>query len=228
MSGVSQANQDGVYGQERMASPTGDFNILSFLISQALGRVRTATLARVVAVHGGGLAPVGTVDVQPLVSMVDGAGQAHPHGTVFRVPFFRLQGGDTAVILDPKVGSVGFLVVADSDTSRVRKTGEPAAPGSNRRFDLADGLFIGGWDPFGGTPSRYVLMDASGVKVVDPAAITLQAPSITLDGAVHATGDLAVDGAGSTGGDMTIDGKSFLGHKHGGVQTGGADTGVPI
>ena len=226
--GTSQANQDGVYGQEQLASPTGEFNILSFIIARALGRMHTATLAKVVGVTGGGLGPVGTVDVQPLVSMLDGAGQAHPHGTVYKVPFFRLQGGDTAVILDPKVGSIGFLITADSDISRVKKSGAPASPGSARKFDLADSLFIGGWEAFAGTPSRYVLMDGAGIKVVDPAEITVQAPSIKLDGAVEVTGNLTVDQGGSFVNDVTIEDKSFISHKHGGVQTGSGNTGVPI
>ena len=94
---------------------------MQFLISQALNRVSTATLVKVVSVtNAGGLSPVGFVDVQPLVNQLDGAGNAVPHGVLHRLPYFRLQGGADAVILDPKVGDIGMAAFANRDISLVK------------------------------------------------------------------------------------------------------------
>ena len=50
---------------------------IGYIVESILSRIQTVTLVKVVAVKGGGLSPVGMVDVQPLVSQIDGSGHAH-------------------------------------------------------------------------------------------------------------------------------------------------------
>ena len=159
--------QDGVYGQQKLASGNNDFNALSFMVQQILGRVNTSTLVRVVGVHTlGRTAPVGFVDVQPLVHQTDGIGQATPHGVVYHLPYIRLQGGANAFVVDPHVGDTGLAIFCDHDISAVKAgLGLLAAnPGSSRRFDMADGVYLGGWTP--GKPlTRYIVIDDDGIKI---------------------------------------------------------------
>src|SRR5580698_9713013 len=92
------------------------YNEISFIFDRMLGRVRTAMLVQVQGVtNDGGLSPVGFVDAVPLVNLMDGAGVCSPHGTVYNLPYFRLQGGTSAVILDPTVGDIGVAIICDRD-----------------------------------------------------------------------------------------------------------------
>src|ERR1700674_817958 len=92
------------YGVLRPGDAGSRFNILSFLIQQALGRVSTMKVVKVNAVTADPNGGPPTVDVQPLVNQLDGQGNATPHGTIFGIPVWRMQAGATAIILDPVIG----------------------------------------------------------------------------------------------------------------------------
>src|SRR5262249_24754419 len=140
--------------------------VTAFIVQQMLALARTAIPVKIVdATNTGGLSPVGFVDVMPLVNQVDGVGNQTPHGTVFGLPYLRLQGGSNAVIMDPQVGDIGIAVVADRDISAVKSSKGQANPGSRRRFSLADGIYIGGI--LNGTPKQYITFTSAGVKMAD-------------------------------------------------------------
>jgi hypothetical protein len=207
---MSSSEQDGYYGAARSADSLTDFGAVSFLVSQMLDGRNTATLVQVKAVtNQGGLSPVGMVDVLPLVNQLDGEGNAVPHQVVRRLPYFRLQGGANAVIIDPQIGDIGIAVFADRDISSVKAAKSQANPGSARRSNKADGLYIGGF--LNGAPAQYVQFSATGISLVSPTKIQLQAPDVEI-----VSNTLAHNGTniGST-------------HKHGGVTPGGSDTGSP-
>lgn len=208
------------------ATGGNQFTSLTFLIRQQLAKVRIATIVQVLAVsNDGGVEPVGTVDVQPLVHQTDGAGNIVALPPVYGVPYVRVQGGANAVILDPQVGDLGIALFGDRDLSAVIATKAAAAPGSERRNSLADALYIGGI--LNGAPQQYVRFSATGVEIVSPTAIDLQAPAITLRGAVHVTGDQTNEGTIVADGDVTGQGTSLHTHKHGGVTTGSGQSGPP-
>lgn len=174
-------------GQQGLNDGTSRFNAITFLIEQALGRIATATLVQVKSVtNDGGVSPVGFVDVQPLVNQLDGNNNAVPHGVVFNLPYFRLQGGANAVIIDPVVGDKGIAVFADRDISSVKANKVQSNPGSLRCFDMADGLYLGGF--LNGIPTQYVQFNSDGITVVSPMKITLQAPTVAIDGDLQASG----------------------------------------
>jgi Phage protein Gp138 N-terminal domain len=184
----------GVFGQRDIQSGNSDYNQLAFTIRQFLNKINTATLVRVVAVHGGGIGPVGTVDVLPLVNQVAGDGTPIPHVTVFGLPFFRLQGGVAAIICDPQPGDIGYCVFADHDISGVKAQGGQASPPTKRRFDFSDGLYLGGWDSQI-TPTRYIQLglnsitiNAEDVYIYASDIFRLIAPQIAIDGPVVVTG----------------------------------------
>jgi hypothetical protein len=177
---------DGFKGAQTPESGVSDFSVMSFVINQILNRANTSTLVQVKAVtNSGGLSAVGYVDIQPLVSQLDGDGNAVPHGVVYHVPYFRLQGGTDAVIIDPKVGDTGIAVFADHDISSVKANKGEALPGSMRRFDMADGLYQGGF--LNGIPNQYVQFTSGGINVVSPTKITCTAPVVEVDASTSAT-----------------------------------------
>ena len=160
-------------------SSSGDFNTLSFMMRQHMARMNTSTVVKVMGVtNAGDLSPVGFVDIQPQVDLVDGAGVKTTHGTIYKCPYFRLQGGANAIILDPQVGDLGMALFADKDISSVIANKGQAAPGSGRRFDAADGLYIGGI--LNGTPTQYVQFSSAGIKIHSPNLITLDAPDVKI------------------------------------------------
>lgn len=224
-----------------------------FMVRMILGKMGTATLVKVVScTNAGGLSPVGFVDVQPLVNQVDGAGVPVPHGVVHGLPYFRLQGGANAVIIDPQAGDIGVCVFASRDISSVKANKGQANPGSFRQFDMADGMYFGGM--LNGTPSQYVQFSGSGITITSPTAITLNAPTITMNASTSITATAPqntinstttingplTQGTGSAGGgatmqgpltvneDVTAQGTSVHTHVHSGVQSGGSNTGEPV
>lgn len=173
----------GFQGAQRPDSSTSDFNAQTFLIRALLARVRTCTLARVVKVtNSGGVAPVGFVDVQPVVSQVDGAGNTVPHAVIYRCPYMRLQGGSSAVILDPQVGDLAIVAFADRDISNA--TANPGkssvTPGSGRSHDMADAIVVATWSPHVAV-TQYVQFSAAGIKVHSPVAVVLDAPDVQIN-----------------------------------------------
>lgn len=205
---------------QQPSSAANDYTKLVFVFQQLMRGVATATLVRVDAcTNDGGLVPSGTVDVTPLVNQVDGQGQPVPHITVYGIPYNRIQGGANAVILDPVAGDIGVCVFASRDITSVKATKAQANPASSRVFDYADGLYLGGF--LNGTPSQYVRFSSSGIEVVSPTKVTLRAPDIELDGAVHGTS------TGDFDGDVTAEGTSVHNHVHGGVTRGGSPTDPP-
>ena len=193
-----------------------------------MSQMNVATVVKVVAVHTTGrTAAVGTVDVVPLVSQVDGSGRPVPHTTIYGLPYLRIQGGPCAVIVDPQVNDIGFCVFADRDISAVKATRKTQPPGSKRRFNLADGIYLGGWNS-GVAPTSYVLIDGTSIDIVSPTAINLNAPNVTVNGTFHVVGAMTGTMTATFTGDVTGAGKSLQTHIHSGVTPGTGNTGAPV
>lgn len=207
------------------------------VIHNLLSKLQTVTLVQVVAVDGAGVAPVGTVDVQPLVQMVDGAGNVYAVGKIFSVPYLRLQGGVNAIICDPVVGDIGLCAFASRDISAVKRNKAESAPASRRQHDWNDGLYLGGF--LNGTPQQYVQLASNGIVIHSPKSITLEAPNIKLQASsvTTQTGSFAVNasqtaqftggGGISSDGDVKAGSVSLKNHTHGGVASGNGHTGKP-
>jgi len=213
-----------------------EYATLAFIVQQLTAGMGTATLVRVKAcTNNGGLVPVGTLDAQLLVDMVAEDGQTFPQGTVFKVPYMRMQGGTDAVILDPVPGDLGVCVFASRDISAIksdpnaardRKPNPGAPPGSKRMFSLSDALYIGGM--LNGTPTQYVQFERGegpGINVVSPSRVTVQAPLIELKGRVEQSdGDVTmaqaldvqgnVHSAGTITGDVDVIADNISGKTH--------------
>jgi hypothetical protein len=197
---------------------SSDFINLWFVIQQALARISTITLVKVISFTpnpGGGLL-AGTVSVQPLVNQTTQSGTPVPHGELSGLPYFRLQAGASAVIVDPVANDIGIAGFADHDISSVVANGRQANPGSMRRFDMSDGIYFGGLGSLNGTPTQFLQMlaGAAGINITTPGELNINASSTNITGALTNNG---VD-VGS-------------GHKHpvNGVEAGGStvETGAP-
>jgi len=178
----------------------------------------TNTIVKVKAVHPG-TGIVGTVDVQPMVHQQNGAGEPTPHGTIYGIPYLRVQGGTSAIIIDPVAGDIGYIVVSGRDISNVVATQKPSPPGSFRMHDMADAVYVGGF--LNAAPQQYVQFTDQGISIVTPNKLTIQASEVDI------TGPVKVSGAITATGDVQGNGISLDQHIHGGVQSGSGTTGKP-
>ena len=213
-------NGAGFTGFQKPGSGSTDYNATTLLVSQLLSKVSTCTLVQVKAVtNSGGLSPVGFVDILPLVNQIDGKGNSVPHATIYHCPYVRLQGGGNAVILDPQVGDIGLAAFASRDVSSVIANKAQSNPGSYRRFDMSDGLYLGGM--LNGTPTQYVQFNTSGITIHSPTAVILNAPDVQIQcttfemnastSATITTPNFTVNAASSTfNGNETINGITTL------------------
>ena len=246
----------GFLGTAEATDNGSDYNANTFLVWSILAGVRTMQPCKILSVtNAGGISPVGFVSLQPLVNQLDGYGNAEPHGPLNNVPYFRLQGGANAIIIDPQVGDIGFAGFADRDISSVKATKGRANPGSYRQFDMADAVYFGGI--LNGTPNQYIAFSASGIALLSPTQITMTAPQIVANASTSFTvnspqsnfsGAVIIQGllswlAGMTGtilsgvastitgavafiGTMTSNGHTIDNtHTHNGVQPGSGNSG---
>jgi hypothetical protein len=206
---------NGYFGQIGLADGDSEYNLLRFIIRQELAGVRTGVPVVVKAVHGGGVGAPPTVDVQPLVNQIDGQGNKTDHGTIYGIAVGRNQGGANAIINDPVAGDVGHLAVNDRDISVVKANGgKKGNPGSFRRHNLADGIYLAA--VFAVTPTQYVQFTATGLRIVDINGNTIltSAAGINLNGLlIDLSGNLTTPGSvqAGTGG---ADSVTLQGHKH--------------
>ena len=184
---------------------SSDLNRMEFLIKVLQRDMSTAIPVIITAVQAGGTNAAGYVDARPLVAQVDAWGNALPMATLHHLPYFRLQAGRAGIVLDPVPGDIGLAVFAQSDCSTLKQgQKETAQPGSWRKFDQADGFYIGGF--INTQIDTYVRLAQDGsVRITAPGNVTIDAPSVSMTGDLYVTGD------------MTSGGKSYLDHTHMGV-----------
>lgn len=190
-------------GQRNIYTNQSEVNQLDFVVEQAISKVHTAIPCKVVDVHPSS-SSAGYVDVLPLVTYVDGKGQAVQPVTHYNVPYSRIQGGIAAIIIDPVVGDIGLVCFASKDSSNVRAgTTEPQQPASFRRFSPSDGFYIGGF--LNQTPKIYVELTQDKVC------------NIIAEGGVNIKGNVTVEGTITSTGDIQGNGHSLTNHYHHGV-----------
>lgn len=204
---------------------------VKFMFQQFLAQSDFCKVVQVMAVHPGtGSPPIaGTVDVQILVNQTSGGAPPTyaPHGTVYGLPYLRLQAGGWAVVADPAVGDIGFAVVSDRDISTVKATQAQANPGSLRRNSISDGIYCGGILNKGPTSWLWLKSDGT-LSVSDSKGNTLVSSStgwalggnLKVTGSITATADVVAESGASQ--------VSLAAHLHSGVQTGAGESGPPV
>jgi hypothetical protein len=252
---MTQPSDQGSVGasQQGPNDASSDFSKSAFLVRQMIAQmIDTMSPAQVTAVHPGSGSPpaAGTVDVQLLVSQIDGNGNVVQQGTVYGIPYFRLQGGAWAVVVDPAVGDFGYVIAASRDISSVVKNPGIQAPGSQRKYNFADGIFVGG--ALNTVPTATVWLKSDGTVVItdqnqnviettsDGITLTPAGIGVTINGNLIVNGALQLGGALqsvsggtysdtiATTGDVMAGSISVKLHTHGGVSSGTSNTGPPV
>jgi hypothetical protein len=177
------------------------------LIRSILTSVRTAIPVKVLAVYPGAGTPpsIGTVDVQPLVQMVDASNTLWPLKPNYGVPFCRIQSGNTAIVADPQVDDIGIAVACDRDISSVLASAnysiangqpvQPANPGSARKHNLSDLVYLFSIIS-AASITQYLQITASLLKAVFPS---INLNGVTIDGSGDLSAPTLAAGNGASG-----------------------------
>ena len=178
---------------------SSDLNRLEFLIKVLQRDMSTAIPVIITAVQAGDTNAAGYVDARPLVAQIDAWGNSLPMAVIHHLPYFRLQAGRAAVVLDPVVDDIGLAVFAQSDCSNVKQgANQTVQPGSWRKFDQSDGFYVGGF--LNKSVDTFVRLAQDGsITIKAPGNVTIDAPLVTYTG------------------DIICGGFSYLGHTHTGV-----------
>ena len=199
-------SQNDYLGFER-AGTAGGIGEIGYIVDNLLSKMQTITLVKIENVKGGKTKEVGLVDVKPLVSQVDGANNIIEHGIIYNIPYFRLQGGADAVIIDPKKGDIGLCAFASRDISGVKATKKETPAQSKRMFDFSDGLYIGGF--LNGKPEQYIYFNENGITINTAKTVTINANTVI-------NGTLETSGTITSNSDVVASGVSLKNHRHNG------------
>lgn len=89
--------------------------------------------------------------------------------------------GSYGVIIDPQPGDIGVAVFASRDISNVKSTQAQAVPGSGRRFDYSDGIYLG-TVLSAAAPTQYLQFNSDGVTLLSDATLQLSGTTIKAGG----------------------------------------------
>ncbi len=175
-----------------------------------------------------------TVTVQPAtkarMTQADGSVHTVPLPLLPDVPIIFPSGGGFALTFPIKPGDECLVVFADRCIDAWWQSGDVQEQADQRMHDLSDGIAIFGprSQPrkLSGVSTdavqlrsedgtAIVELSAAGITLTHPAAVTINAPTTTINGAVSIP-----DGA-------TIGGVPFGSHKHTNVQPGSGSSGGP-
>lgn len=217
--------KQGTVGQMSIRDANSDTNKREFHQEQFLGERRFHFTAKVVAVHNrNSLTQPCTIDVQPHVKQMDGAGKTSSHGTIYGIPVPRIQSGDSVFVNDPQVGDPVNLSILDRDHSSVMANDwTESNPGSERRNDMSDAICHGVLPRKSQPVNQHFMFTDEGIDCADRNKNTLTSSSSgwNLNGAIiDSKGNITTPG-NMTAGKGTGDQVDLQGHTHG---TGPAPT----
>ncbi|EDY9314835.1 hypothetical protein GP163_004246 [Salmonella enterica] len=145
------------------------------------------------------------VDVLSLLSRTDRTGAPIKNSVIYDIPVFRLQSGNSAVVIDPTPGDIGQILVNDRDTTLIRANRKESTPGSARTHSKSDATYLGGI--LNTKPTEFVKFTGSGINIKSPGTVNINGLKILADGRLQ-----------------LVDGSIVDAHTHGGVSPGGSNT----
>lgn len=154
------------------------------------------------------------------------------------VPFFIYSGGGYCLTLPIKPGDDCLVVFGDNCMDAWWQSGGVQNQVERRRHDLSDGFAIVGFRSqpqvvHGYSADTLQLRNAAGNACIeiDGSNINIKAGILTINantivnGTTTMNANLSVNSTANISSSTTIEGRSFVGHTHNGVQSGGGSTG---
>ncbi|MEB5816731.1 hypothetical protein MXM52_13155 [Klebsiella quasipneumoniae] len=193
--------------KKRTVTPTDmscQANMLGYVFGRLIGGMSFVEIVRVIEVDN----PPYMVDCEGLVLSTNANGDSlNDGGKRFSIPYLRLQSGTDGVIMPPKVGDMGLVVVCDQDITGVKDNKGSSVPHSDRIHNSADGVYLTSIACLSGLPTQYVEFHEDGIDIKSPGTVDINGMKILSDGRLQ-----------------LVDGSIVDGHRHGGVISGGDST----
>lgn len=140
------------------------------------------------------------------------------------VPVLWPGGGGALMTFPLKAGDQGWLSFADRDISAwvdSRQVG--VTPDSDRLHSITDAVFMPNFSRLASNPENVTVQFNQASIVIAPSGqITLTGAGVVVAAPLTVTGAVTFEST-----DINLGGIDFLTHVHGGVQSGGANTGGP-
>ena len=159
-----------------------------YILERMIGRTYTITLVKVNEVQAGDTGPVGFLSATDLTQQTDGNNDGIANVPMENIPYFRLQGGANAVIMDPKPGDIGLVAFSRRDITVIKQSRQESPPPSLRTHDVSDGLYIGGL--LNGAPAQWIRFLDSGVHIKSTSSLTVDATVAQFNCPIISTGDI--------------------------------------
>ena len=109
------------------------------------------------------------------------------------IPFFRLQGGNSATKNDPKPNDIGVLACCDRDISNILSTGKESMIGSGFFHSKKDGIYLGGIACLNQEPTEFIEYTGSGINIVSPGDVKINGVTIKSDGTLITKDGVVLD-----------------------------------
>lgn len=196
-----------------------------FMVYQYLkNRVHTCSIVQVTEVFpmppGAAVGDkAGVVNVKLMLEQEDNEGNLIETMKLYNLPYVRYQGGPCAVVVDPEPDTFGIAIFCERDISKFKRRQEPNTPNSQRMFDQADGIYLGGI--LNKPPTIYLRIDKTAGVIVECGGLPFKvnSPDAYFSGNIHADGDVFGEA-----GNRNV---SLAHHKNKDVVPGPALTGEP-
>jgi hypothetical protein len=175
--------------------------------------------------------------IQAMVSDAQGVQIEQTIKPLVDVPVVFLGGGSMVATFPVSVGDEALIVFADRAIDFWFARGGVQRPAETRAHSLSDGIAIVGPRSLArslvnlsSTSAQFRTIDASTfVEIAPGGVVNIVAPGgLNISGPVDITGDVNVTGSVTASEEGTFNSIPVSTHLHGGVQTGGSDTGTPI
>lgn len=177
----------------RPSQSVGGASQTEAIFNSLLSKKHTLILCEVMTVEQAvnEVSEVGFLSIRPMVFMVDGSNNTYSRGTINKVPFFRIQSGGNALIINPQVGDIGLAAFCERDISMVKRTRKQAAPNSRSQFDLNDAVYLGGF--LNGSPTQYIHFLQNGINIKTTGNVDINGLTIGSDGKLTLANGVVVD-----------------------------------
>ena len=220
-----------------------DYDLVTQMITQALADTHTACVAKITAINGN------TINAQPVVARVVDDKEI-PLPVFLEVPVIVLQGGGSYLAMPVAVGDNCLLIFAERCIDNWYAGSNNVRALEERMHDYSDGFALVGVNPQSGLiPIPSVITQigdafAQGEHTYignhEYTGDMVVNGDYTINGNLTVTGTIAAGNFTGLGGgamtsntdiittkDMKAGGVSLNSHTHGGVESGGSNTGGP-
>lgn len=174
-----------------------DYNALVFIIESMINKIGTVELVRVENVNADN-----TIDIIPIVRNVNTEDNPIEESVIYGVRYLMWQYGGNAIKATPEVGDVGLIVACKKDISNV----ENGIVGSFRKFNLADGIYIGGIFGLNQQPTQFIEFSNSGINITSTSNLTINAQSATINATEVNLGGVGGQGVARIGDEVVVGG----------------------